>query len=50
MFRARFRDEFKAMVACEGLPAVADEIWQTHWGVHLQPFGSGENAIRYLGR
>jgi hypothetical protein len=25
-------------------------IWNKHWGVHIQSFGSGENAIKYLGR
>jgi len=23
-------------------------IWDKDWGVHLQPFGSGESAIKYL--
>jgi hypothetical protein len=49
VFRARFRDAFKDLAVREGLPAVADSVWTTTWGVHLQPFGSGENAIRYLG-
>jgi hypothetical protein len=25
-------------------------FWQKDWGVDLQPFGSGENIIKYLGR
>ena len=24
-------------------------VWQKDWGVHLQPFSSGENIIKYLG-
>ena len=31
---------------CQADPAV----WHKDWGVHLQPFGSGENIIKYLGR
>ena len=47
VFRARFRDGLKTTgITCEIDPAV----WQKSWGVHLQPFGSGENAIKYLGR
>ena len=25
-------------------------IWNKDWGINIQPFGSGENAIKYLGR
>ena len=25
-------------------------VWRKKWGVNVQPFGSGENAIKYLGR
>jgi len=47
VFRARFRD----LLAASELPQVEDPaVWQRSWGVHLQPFGSGTNAIRYLGR
>ena len=31
------------------LPAIDPAVWQKDWGVHLQPFGSGENIIKYLG-
>ena len=24
-------------------------VWRVNWGVHIQPFGSGENAVKYLG-
>jgi len=50
VFRARFRDAFQAFAKREGLPPITASVWTTNWGVHLQPFGSGENAIRYLGR
>lgn len=47
VFRARFRD----LLAASELPQVEDPaVWQRPWGVHLQPFGSGASAIRYLGR
>lgn len=50
VFRARFRDAFKALSARMAVPPVPYSAWTTPWGVHLQPFGSGGNAIRYLGR
>jgi Putative transposase len=25
-------------------------FWKKDWGVHLQPFGNGEHAIKYLAR
>jgi hypothetical protein len=31
------------------LPAIDGAVWEKDWGVHLQPFGSGERAIQYLG-
>jgi hypothetical protein len=47
VFRARFRD----LLAKSDLRQVDDPtVWLRPWGVHLQPFGSGTNAIRYLGR
>jgi hypothetical protein len=24
-------------------------VWRKNWGVHIQPFGNGQNAIKYLG-
>jgi hypothetical protein len=57
VFRARFRD---ALTAHEEHPsreakpftrtAIDPAVWHKDWGVHLQPFGSGENIIKYLGR
>jgi hypothetical protein len=49
-FRARFRDGYAALAKEHPLPAVDPAVWQKDWGVHLQPFGSGENIIKYLGR
>jgi hypothetical protein len=48
VFRARFRDGL-AQLAKEH-PAIDPAVWQKDWGIHLQPFGSGENIIKYLGR
>jgi len=50
LFRARFRDQLADLVKDHDLPAVDPGVWKKAWGVHLQPFGSGENIIRYLGR
>jgi hypothetical protein len=58
VFRARFRDGLadltKEHQSREAKPftrpAVDPAVWQRDWGVHLQPFGSGENIIKYLGR
>ena len=24
-------------------------VWRKEWGVHIQPFGCGDNAVKYLG-
>ena len=50
LFRARFRDGLAVLANDHELPPVDPAVWQKDWGVHLQPFGSGENIIRYLGR
>jgi hypothetical protein len=46
--RRRFRRHFR-----EGLDAlgwtVDPAVWRKDWGIHIQPFGTGENAIKYLG-
>jgi hypothetical protein len=47
VFRARFRD---ALAKERDLPEIDPAVWSKDWGVHLQPFGSGENIIKYLGR
>jgi len=49
-FRAKFREKLTTLAATgPRLPAVATAVWEKDWGVHLQPFGSGERAIQYLG-
>lgn len=48
-FRTRFREGFEALKKQHDLPAVDPRVWHRDWGVHLQPFGSGENIIKYLG-
>jgi hypothetical protein len=58
VFRARFRDGLaeleKQQQSREAKPftrpAIDPSVWQKDWGIHLQPFGSGENIIKYLGR
>jgi hypothetical protein len=50
VFRARFRDGLAGLTKEHPLPAIDPAVWQKDWGVHLQPFGSGENIIKYLGR
>lgn len=50
IFRGRFRDGLTALAKEHPLPAIDPAVWKQDWGVHLQPFGSGENIIKYLGR
>lgn len=50
IFRARFRDGLVELAKEHPLPAIDPAVWKQDWGVHLQPFGSGENIIKYLGR
>ena len=50
LFRARFGDRLAALSKDHDLPPVDPAVWHKDWGVHLQPFGSGENIIKYLGR
>jgi len=49
VFRARFRDGLAELAKEHDLPAIDPAVWRKDWGVHLQPFGSGENIIKYLG-
>jgi Putative transposase/Transposase zinc-binding domain len=49
IFRARFRDALADLATQHPLPTIDSAVWQKDWGVHLQPFGSGENIIKYLG-
>jgi len=48
-FRARFRTGLEALRSQQELPAIDPRVWQRDWGVKLQPFGDGQNAIKYLG-
>lgn len=57
VFRARFRDGLAAFEEHQSReakpftrPSIDAAVWSKDWGVHLQPFGSGENVIKYLGR
>jgi len=50
LFRARFRDGLADLAKDQLLPELAPAVWHKDWGVHLQPVGSGENVIKYLGR
>jgi hypothetical protein len=49
VFRARFRAGLQALRSQQDLPAIDPCVWQRDWGVKLQPFGDGQNAIKYLG-
>jgi hypothetical protein len=49
VFRARFRDGLADLAKEHDLPATDPATWHKDWGIHLQPFGSGENIIKYLG-
>lgn len=51
-FRRLFRQKLEALARLPqhaGLPAVDAAVWTRDWGVHLQPFGDGAHAIKYLG-
>ena len=50
VFRARFRDALADLSKEHDLPEIDPTVWRKDWGIHLQPFGSGENIIKYLGR
>ena len=43
-----FRHHFKAQMQQRGWQC-DPAVWRVDWGVHIQPFGSGENAVKYLG-
>ncbi len=43
------RHHFGAQIKALGL-SCDPAVWRKKWGVNVQPFGSGENAIKYLGR
>lgn len=43
-----FRHHFRQQMSTRGWQC-DPTVWRVDWGVHVQPFGSGENAIKYLG-
>lgn len=47
--RAALRHHFGQQLQAIGM-ACDPVVWRVKWGVHVQPFGNGENAIKYLGR
>ena len=53
VLRKRFAEAFRQGLAT--LPAEAavstidPSVWLGNWGVHLKPFGEGQNIIKYLG-
>ncbi len=48
-FRKRFKTALEDLASREELPDIPPQVWHRDWGVHLQPFGSGANIIKYLG-
>jgi hypothetical protein len=51
VLRGAFRHRFRQGLAqlARDLPAIDPRVWHRDWGVKLQPFGNGHNAIKYLG-
>jgi hypothetical protein len=49
VFRARFRDEFRAAKP-EIFASVPSEVWKQDWVVHSKQVGGGEKALLYLSR
>jgi len=43
-----FRQHFRDLIASTGLRA-DPAVWTKDWGVNIREFGSGSNAIKYLG-
>jgi len=48
-FRKSFREKLEQFSPDHPLPMIDPAVWQKDWGVHLQPFGDGKHAIKYLG-
>lgn len=48
-FREAFRGRLEELAAEHSLPPVDPAVWDKDWGVHLQAFGDGQQAIKYLG-
>jgi len=45
--RGAFRELFGELLAEKGWQ-VDPTVWRKDWGIHIQPFGSGERAVKYL--
>jgi hypothetical protein len=43
-----FRSAFKEQMLAHGWQC-DPAVWHKGWGVHIQPFGTGSNAVKYLG-
>jgi hypothetical protein len=43
-----FRHEFRELFEAKGWRA-DPAVWHKDWGIHIKPFGSGANAVKYLG-
>ena len=48
-FRQRFKEGLEELAEDNTLPSIDPGVWQRDWGVKVQPFGDGQNAIKYLG-
>lgn len=46
--QAAFRQQFYQLLQSRQWP-VDPKVWSLDWGVHIQPVGSGDAAIKYLG-
>lgn len=46
--RGAFRDYFRQELQALGWE-VDPKVWHLNWGVKIHPFGTGENAVKYLG-
>jgi len=49
IFKAKFRDILKEQ-APEIFNTIADNVWNSHWVVHIKSVGNGEKALEYMGR
>jgi hypothetical protein len=49
-FTIAFASHLAARTTQLAIAAPDPAVWGKQWGVHIQPFGDGANAVRYLGR
>lgn len=45
--RGAFRQHFRKLLAGQGWE-VDPSVWRKDWGVNIQPFGTGQQAVKYL--